>query len=102
MEKAELRPLVLEGLRRNPRTQYATVEHFIRDRVEGYHDTEDTLTMVEILWDLLIQGVLAPGVDGFNTKLPFIHVTEYGLRRLEADAILPHDPDAYLQRFQEE
>lgn len=102
MEKAELRPLVLEALRRNPRTQYATVENFVRDRVEGYPAQEDTLTLAEILWDLLIQGVLAPGLDGSNTRFPFIHVTEYGLRCLEADAILPHDPDAYLQRLQQE
>jgi hypothetical protein len=101
MNKADLRPLVLEALRQEPDTQFVAVEHRLRGLAPSYH-RHDALKVREILWELLIQGVLAPGFNSSNLDFPFIHVTEYGEKCLEANAILPHDPDRYLERLQQQ
>lgn len=98
MEKSRLRSLVLDVLRRDPDTQFVSVEHEIR-RVASDYQSSDALKLHEIFWELLIQGILAPGIDRSNLDLPFIHVTEYGKRCIEANAILPHDPNGYLERL---
>lgn len=99
MEKTKLRPPVLDWLRRHPETQFADVENGIREIMPEYK-SHDALKLYEIFWELLIQGVLAPGYNSSNLNLPFIHVTEYGKRCLEANTILPQDPDGYLERLQ--
>ena len=100
MEKSELRPLVLEVLRKDPQTHTNAIEHQVRGLAEGY-GRHDALRLQEVLWELLVQGVLAPGKNSSNLHLPFVHITEYGARLLEEDALLLPDPDGYLQAFQE-
>ncbi len=99
MEKTQLRPLVLDVLRRQPETQFVNVENEIRSIAPDYQ-SYDALKLHDIFWELLIQGILAPGSNSSNLNLPFIHVTEYGRKCIEANAILPHDPDGYLERLE--
>ena len=99
MDKASLRPLVLEALRKTPQTHLHAIETEIRKRADNY-ERHDVLTLQEILWDLLVQGVLAPGKNSLNLNLPFVHVTEYGVSCLENGAILAHDPDGYIARLE--
>lgn len=95
MEKEELRQLVFEVLRRDPQTHLNAVEFQVRSLAEDY-DRHDALTIHEIIWDLLIQGVLAPGKNSLNLNLPFFHVTDYGEECLESGAIILHDYDRYM------
>lgn len=49
---------------------------------------------------LLNQGIIAPGAIGnYGANLPNFHVTEYGLKCLEAKEVLPYDVDGYFQRI---
>lgn len=100
MEKKELRPLVLDVLRRHPQTQFVDIENAVRGIASAYQPY-DGLKLHDILWELLIQGVLAPGYNSQNINLPFVHLTEYGKKCLETDSVLPHDPDGYLERLDE-
>lgn len=97
MEKDELRPYVFEALRSKPLSSYSLVEQQLHDLAPKYNHQVDLLKCREILWELLIQGVLGPGIDSPNPNFPNIHVTEYGMRCLERNEILPHDPNAYLE-----
>ncbi len=99
MEKAELRSLVFSVLRSQPQTQFNGVIGRLRNLSTEYSGSDD-LTVHEILWELLIQGVLAPGMNTSNMDLPFVHVTEYGEQCLEAGEFVPHDSDGYLKRLQ--
>jgi len=99
MDKATLRPLVLEILRKTPQTHLHAIETEIRKRTDDY-ERHDALTLQEVLWDLLVQGVLAPGKNSLNLNLPFVHVTEFGAACLEDEAILAHDPDGYVARLE--
>ncbi len=102
MEKTDLRPFVLEALRQEPHTQFVNLHTKVADIAPNYNRAHDKLLVHEIIWDLLIQGVLAPGLNRSNLEFPWIHVTEYGMQCLEASDILPHDPDGYLKRLQEQ
>ena len=100
MDKAELRPLVLEVLRRDGQTHLHAIDHQIR-RVAPEYERHEILKVQEILWELLLQGILAPGKNSLNLNLPFVHVTEYGAQCLEEDALVLHDPDGYLGRLEQ-
>ena len=95
MKKEELRQLVFDVLRRDPQTHLNAVEFQVRSLADNY-DRHDALTIHEIIWELLIQGVLAPGKNSLNLNLPFFHVTDYGYDCLESGEIVLHDYDRYL------
>ncbi len=95
MEKEELRKLVFDVLRRDPQTHLNAVEYQVRSLAEEY-DRHDALKIHEIIWDLLVQGVLAPGKNSLNLNLPFFHVTDYGEECLESGEIILHDYDRYM------
>lgn len=99
MDKATLRPVVLEILNAAPQTHFHAIEHEVRRRIEGY-ERHHALILQEILWDLLLQRVLAPGKNSLNLHLPFVHVTEYGAQCLQSGEQGVHDPDRYLQRLE--
>jgi hypothetical protein len=99
MDKASLRPLVLEILRKTPQTHLHAIETEIRKRTDDY-ERHDVLAVQEILWDLLVQGILAPGKNSLNLNLPFVHVTEFGADCLEDGAVLAHDPDGYVAHLE--
>lgn len=56
----------------------------------------------DVLWEFMIQGAIAPGLNPSNPNLPCFHLTEYGKKVLVAGEFLPHDPTAYLERFRRE
>lgn len=51
----------------------------------------------EVMWQLLIQGVITVGVNASNPNLPFFRITDYGAKVLEAERFVPHDPTGYLE-----
>ena len=53
----------------------------------------------EAFWQLMFEGVLAPGSDSSNLELPWFHVTRYGHEVLKAGPANPHDPTVDLSRF---
>lgn len=49
---------------------------------------------------LINQGIISPGAYGnYGCSLPYFHVTEYGLKCIEDNEILPHDADGYLKKI---
>ena len=54
---------------------------------------------IDILWDLVIQGIIRPGNDSGGFKLPFFRITEYGAKVLKEKEYTPHDPENYLKEY---
>lgn len=98
MDKTDLRELVFEVLRSESQTHLNSIIYQVGQLAEDYQ-RHDALKIHEIVWELLVQGVLAPGKNSLNLNLPFVHVTEYGEECLETDAILVRDPDRYLRHL---
>jgi hypothetical protein len=59
----------------------------------------DRSILLEVIWSLIVQGVLVPGLSDSNQGWPFLRLTQYGARCVAEDRILPHDPDGYLREF---
>ena len=53
--------------------------------------------MQEVVWQLIIQGVLTPGKDAPNPELPWFRITSYGSKVLQEERFIPHDPSGYLE-----
>ena len=98
MDRDALRDLVIDILRKAPQTHFRAVENEIR-RLSQDYEKRDVLLLNEILWEMLLQGILAPGKNSLNPELPFIHVTHYGSQCLEGDVIASHDPQRYIERL---
>jgi hypothetical protein len=99
MEKTEIRQEVLRVLREEAQTHVNAIDARIRERREDY-TRGDALRLQEVIWDLLVQGVLAPGKNSLNLHLPFLHLTTYGARCVEEATVLLHDPTEYLHRLE--
>lgn len=66
---------------------------------EEYLDQRDVSRATNVLWDLIVEGIVRPGTgDGRAYDFPNIHLTEYGRQKLK-DARTPYDPDSYLTRL---
>src|SRR5436305_1334938 len=60
-------------------------------------DRGDKARVWSIFWDLLIEGVVRPGLqDAMNENLPFYHITEFGRNAIKDGGKSPYDPDGYL------
>jgi len=55
----------------------------------------------EVFWALVVEGIVSPGLDYSNNKLPWFHITAHGQRVLRSIEPQPHDPDGYLRRVAE-
>lgn len=54
----------------------------------------------EVFHVLLNRGIISPGAVGnHGANLPCFHVTEYGMKCLEENEILPYDIDGYLNKL---
>ncbi len=51
----------------------------------------------EVLWQFVVEGIIAPGRDHANPDLPKFHLTRYGEKVLSSPDPQPHDPDSYLK-----
>ncbi|MEW5825345.1 MAG: hypothetical protein AB1778_00780 [Candidatus Bipolaricaulota bacterium] len=100
IDKAWLRQEILAVLRRTPQTHVHAIENEIRGRAPGY-ERGDALSVHEVIWDLLIAGILAPGKNSLNLHLPFLHVTDFGSLCLDDGATAAQDPDGYVRRLQD-
>lgn len=118
MQMEEARGYVFQALRQGGWNQFGTLVSSvgtIKSRAQniprdprGFGDGRQFLNaqehnlIREIIWSLIIQGILLPGLDDSNPNWPFLSLTEYGRKCITEDRILPHDPDGFLQSFNRE
>lgn len=53
----------------------------------------------EIMWQLMIQGIITPGKDSSNLNLPWFRTTDYGQEVLRTGRFIPHDQAGYLEEL---
>lgn len=119
MDRETLRHLLFEYLEGDPATQLTTIytgvtrlaisKEYIdppQDRVAQRGDysyqtlpVADRLTLQELTWELILQGILTPGMNESNLDLPFVRLTEYGTRCVQEREVLPHDYGTYLEKI---
>jgi len=53
----------------------------------------------EVMWQLIVQGVLTVGLNEGNPNLPWFRITDYGQKVLAAERFVPHDPTDYMKEL---
>src|ERR1700704_2787580 len=100
-----LRRMMLERLRTDSRwDQFNGLGNDYSGYVEFEgHPSNERLAfyILQVFWQLVTEGILAPGNSGQSPGLPWFHVTEYGKKAIESPAFNPHDPTGYLERIRE-
>jgi hypothetical protein len=108
IEVEEMRSCVIEALRRTPRTQYVNLEIetavVARERglpMQQNHEChlqrQDLRRFREMVWALVIEGVMTIGMDDANPQWPFLSLTEYGEQVVLDRETTPYDPSGYLR-----
>jgi hypothetical protein len=107
---AEMRELMLEALRRESGTQSVTLQNSIAaiaadrgllgQREPGHQPPslprEHWETFRDVLWGLIVEGVVAFGKDSSNTDWPWLSLTRYGREVVASEGPTPNDPQGYL------
>ena len=112
--------LLLAYLKDNPQGDYSgavegVVEIAVRTRVHTpkkppdgrkyfelleHHERENVGERVrQLLWQLLIQGVIVFGRNDLNPLWPLYRVTEYGEGVVKGQGPQPYDPNNFMQEF---
>ena len=102
------REIILERLRNDTNwnqfdisgTGYDRYVEYIGDPYQGKEKLQ--FLAQDVLWEFMIQGIIAPGLNVSNPNLPWFHITDYGKKVLASGEFLPHDPTGYLERFHNE
>lgn len=124
LDYEELRPLVLEAIKQRAGSGslhlldiinttdsvarskgfYANVQpwRYLGITTEHYMPKEDREKVRQIVWEFILQGILAIGLNESNPNFPFVSITEYGREVLESGQTLPYDPDGYLRKLKTE
>ena len=100
MDKEVLRKLTLEVLRRAPDTQFENLKRAVAEAAEergllgtggasgsliSYHaqpqlPMQTQSDLQEVVWDLIVERIVTPGVDALNAEWPWLRMTERGKR----------------------
>ncbi len=95
-----VRLAVFERLRREPDWKQLPRDHLQFDPyVEHVHPDRARVLVFhvrEVLWQLLTEGILAPGFDSSNLELPDFHLTPLGRAVVEDHGPNPFDPEGYV------
>ena len=83
---------IREGIATDPfvNSGYANPQHELEQKYNEWID--------DIVWDLIIEGIVRPGQGSGTYTLPHYHISEYGKRVLAEPSPQPYDPDEYLAR----
>lgn len=123
MDTEELRTLVLDWLNQNIeypsmsfkiitdsitakiiQKNYSSLEPKLRNNLltsdNIFH--EDRGKIRQIIWELIIQGILVPGLNEDHPNLPGVSLTDYGKKVVSVKEAQPHDPDEFLKFVKQE
>lgn len=83
---------VRQGLAKAPSS--GRYDHFLSDKEHA--------SVREIITNFFAEGILMWGSNRNNPESPFMGITEYGSKVLEADQVIPHDMYGFISKFKEE
>jgi hypothetical protein len=106
-----VRQIVVERLRRDASWNHLDstgegfvpyVEYVARNEPERQNGRSQFLILAqEVYWQLLVEGILAPGRSSSDLDLPNFHITAHGREVLASSEPQPYDPTGYLARLRE-
>src|SRR5438093_1132466 len=64
-------------------------------------DDDEYMKALEVIHNLMTEGVIMWGLNRDNSSPPFMSVTSYGKKVLEVEGVIPHDTDGYIKTLKE-
>ena len=77
----------------------AVAKGLLREAPDIHYQCPLADKITAVIWELIMEGVYTPGISMQTPNLPFLRVTEHGLKCFEAGELTAHDPDDYLLRL---
>jgi hypothetical protein len=78
------------------------VEYVAQNEPERQNGRHTLLFLAqEVFWQMVVEGILAPGMNSSNLKLPWFHITGHDRKVLASSEPQPYDPTGYLARLRE-
>ena len=104
-DPAAARQIIFDRLRTNKDWNQLDYDGSYYSNFVEYQGTPDpgllAFYVQEVFWQMVVEGILAPGLDPSNSNLPWFHVTKYGKQVLQEGVANPHDPTGYLGRLKQ-
>jgi hypothetical protein len=103
LTEKQIRQHVLAGYKHSPGKDYGDIENYVRTRKPPPHEFthDEDKAFGKVMWELALQGVLAPTERGVQGLLGGARLTEYGRVCVAQEQILPHDIDGYMANLRE-
>jgi len=108
---AAVRQIVFERLRRDPQYRqldntgdgFAPFVEYVGATEPDRQNGRRVLLFLarEVFWELVVAGIVSPGMDSHNLELPWFHITQYGDQVLTSTDPQPYDPTGYLTRLRD-
>jgi hypothetical protein len=102
----------MEAMKRQPRTQFENLKYEVAREArrrdlpvqvgagdQPYLRVEDHRRLRELVWALIVEGVMTIGSDQANENWPHLSLTEYGEEVVNNPEANPHDVADYLARI---
>jgi hypothetical protein len=101
MERNEARERILKHVAGGGSISWDEIERNSRNRTE---DNDQNMVIRDAIWDLHIEGILAPGQtdknQGANIHFPWVRLTAYGKKLISTSEYNPHNNNEYLYKLQ--
>lgn len=94
-----LRRLRAESSWRSADEEFSAYVEFVPARPNDRQ--EFALLALDVIWQLVVEEIIAPGYGWSQPNLPRFRLTQYGQRVLANDEYEPHDRTGYLARLQQ-
>lgn len=95
--------LQLADVERHVKSAAQRVGKLPQDTLYGVNDLphHSSNAVREVMWSLVIQGIIVPGVDksSNNAGFPFFQITEWGEECLAVGEYVPYDTGQYMRQI---
>ena len=102
MNRNEVRQELFSYFKRNRETQIRSIQNHFSNVLGSPIQPHEHIDILETIQELINSGVLMVGVNWDNWRYPWLRVTEYGMECIEAENLLPFDPEGYTREMKEQ
>lgn len=113
IDREILRNCLLESLRRKPQTQYENLKYEVAEvarerglpvqnisRGQAYVEQSDHRRLRELIWALIVEGVVTVGMNDSDPAWPFLSLSELGEDFVKGNRASPYEDADYVQRIE--
>lgn len=102
MNRNQLRQELFNYLKRNRETQIKSIQNHFYNVFGTPFQPHEHIEILELIQELINNGILMVGTNWDNWRHPWLRVTDYGRHCIEAENLLPFDPEGYINEIKKQ